>query len=306
MSISNSKASNSKASHSKVLLAALALLLAQATGVFAQEPASYPKLARDGYALSREDAEKLEAGLKDTPEDIAARVKLLGFYFRGPAMQALGHDATVEARRRHILWLVEHHPESEATELAEATIDAAGTTLADPAGYEQAAARWMDEAQQHQDSAAVLSHAARFFRLSNKERAISLLQQAQHAAPGDRDLDAKIGYVYALAILGVDMMNQNGLPTTHNAAEAHSEFAARAMSELKSSSDAAVVGNAGWIVGQYGVILNAMLKGKLTVDYFPVAEQLLNRAHELEPNEPKWSSALEQIGKLRDMTRQRK
>ncbi len=271
---------------------------------FAQgpDPASYPKLARDGSALSQADAEGLEALLSKSPEDIAARIELLGFYSNGAAMRLYGHDATIEARRRHILWLIEHHPESEAADLSETTIDRAGHSLADAAGYDRAAALWMEAARRHPDSAAVLSHAAKFFQLSNKELAISLLRQAQRAAPSGPELAARIGYVYALAILGVDMINRNGLPMSYNAGEARGEFALRAFAELKNSSEVAVVGNAGWVAGQYGLILNGMLQGKFTVDYFPMAEELLNRAHQLDPANPMYPAALEQIRKLHNMS----
>ncbi len=287
-----------------LLFAAIVLAGLQANCAFAQgpDPASYPKLVRDGSSLSQTDAEGLETLLGKNPEDIAARVKLLGFYSRGAAMRLFGHDATIEARRRHILWLIQHHPESEAADLSETTIDRSGHSLADAAGYDQASALWMEEASRHQDSAAVLTHAAKFFQLSNKERAISLLRQAQHAAPSDPEVAARIGYVYALAILGVDMINHNGIPMSYSAGEARGDFAARALSELKNSSEAAVVGNAGWIAGQYGLILNGMLQGKFTVDYFPMAEELLARAHQLDPDNPMYLSGLEQIRKLRDMS----
>jgi hypothetical protein len=64
--------------------------------------------------------------------------------------------------------------------------------------------------------------------LSDKARAISLLRQAQQAAPGDPELAAHIGYLYALAILGVDMINHNGLPLSASAVEAQGDFARRA------------------------------------------------------------------------------
>ena len=118
------------------------------------------------------------------------------------------------------MWLIENSPSSEASALSEATIDAKGHALADPVGFERASARWMEQARRHAGDARVLSHAARFFLLSDKERALSLLRQAQSVEPDDREWPARIGYVYALGILGVDMINQNGLPTSHNAAEA--------------------------------------------------------------------------------------
>jgi len=287
-------------------LATLAIVALQPMAAVAQQSdaAAYSRLARDAAALSRSDAEGLEALLNDRPDDLTARVKLLGFYFRG-AMGLYGHDATIEARRRHILWLIAHHPDSEVVDLSEATIDRAGHALADPAGYAQASALWLEEARRHEASGAVLRHAARFFQLSDKERAVSLLRQAQRAEPGNRELSAQIGYVYALAILGVEMINQNGLPTSHNLEEARGDFAVRAIGELKASPDAITVGIAGTVVGQYGLMLSGMLRGtgKFAVDYFPLAEAFLGHAREIDPANAAWASNLEELRKLRASAR---
>jgi len=285
-----------------MLVFALALVALQTGVTFAQapDPSTYPQLAHDGGDLSQAAAEGLEGSLSTNPEAITARIELLGFYSGGTPLRLYGQDQTIQARRRLILWLIAHHPESEALDLSETTIDRAGHALADAAGYDQASAMWIEQARLHPDSATVLKNAARFFQLSDKPRAIALLRQAQHAAPGDRELAARLGYVYAIAILGVDMINHNGLPFSASAAEAQGEFAQHARTELTSSSDPIVVANAGWIIGQYGVILSAALRGKFAVDYFPLAEELINRAHQLDPNDPSYLGALEQLRTLRD------
>ncbi len=291
---------------SLLALAALTIVALHPIAAVAQQSdaAAYSRLARDAAALSQSDVEGLEAALNDRPGDLAARAKLLGFYFHG-GMRLYGHDATIEARRRHILWLIVNHPDSEVVDLSEATIDRAGHALADPAGYAQASALWLEEARRHEKSATVLRHAARFFQLSDKQRAVSLLRQAQHAEPGNRELSAQIGYVYALAILGVDMINQNGLPISHNLEEARGDFALRAVDALKASTDAITVGIAGTVVGQYGLMLTGMLRGtgKFAVDYFPLAEALLGRAREIDPANPGWASNLEELRKLRASVR---
>jgi hypothetical protein len=290
-----------------VLSAALATV--QLTPAFAQRPAvtSPAELARDGYALTRNDAEAIEASLKDKPDDLAARTRLLGFYFRG-ATRVYPREVVIAARRRHIVWLIENSPESEASGLSEATIDAKGHALADPAGFEQASVRWMEQARHHARDVRVLSHAANFFRLSDKERAVSLLRQAQSAEPNSREWPARIGYVHALAILGVDMVNQNGLPTSHNPAEAKSAFALRAIDELMASPDATVVGVAGTILGQYGLMLSVICRGpdKFAVDHTALSEAFLTRAQELEPANPQWTSNREQLRKLRSTANQPK
>jgi hypothetical protein len=279
----------------------VAFLTAQLTPACAQSPSASPaKLAREGYTLTKNAAEDIESRLKSQPDDLAARTRLLGFYFRG-ATQVYPREVAIEARRRHILWLIENHPDSEVSALSEATIDAKGHALADPDGYRQASAMWTEQALRHSADVRVLSHAARFVVLSDKERAASLLRQAQSAEPNSREWPARIGYVYALGILGVDMVNQNGLPTSHSAAEANSAFALRAIEDLRSSSDATAVGVAGKILGQYGLMLSATYRGpdQFAVDHVALSEAFLNRAQELEPNNPQWSGDLERLRKLR-------
>jgi hypothetical protein len=281
-------------------LLVIMVVLLQAAPAFAQEAddVSSARIVREGRQLPKSEVEQLESALNDRPDDVATRTKLLGFYFHS-ALPLYGHDATIEARRRHILWLIEHHPESAAMSLGEATIDAKGHALADAPGYERASTLWIEQVQYHAQDVAVLKHAAKFFQLSNKDRAASFLRQAHAVEPDNRELSALIGYVYALGILGVDMMNQNGLPMSHDPAEAKSDFAVRAEAELRQSSDAVMVGVAGQIIGQDGVILSALDRThKFTVDFAALAETFLGKAQELETANPYWSQQREWLRKL--------
>jgi hypothetical protein len=258
---------------------------------------SYPKIAREGYRLERSEAASLESLLEANPGDLAARTKLLGFYFRG-AVRIYGADATIAARRRHILWLVRHHPGSEIAALSEVTIDPTGHALADKDGYEQLSTLWKEQVQHQARDVAVLGNAAKFFQLSDKEQSTSLLEQAQRLDPGNRQWSARIGYVYALGILGVDMINQNGLPSSHNPEEARGHFAIHAMDELGRSPDPVIVGVAGRILGQYGVMMTSIFRNRFAVDYAPLAESLLIKAQDLEPANRQWSADLDQFRKL--------
>jgi hypothetical protein len=261
-------------------------------------PPTYASIARDGYRLTKVEAEALEAALASNPDDLATRTKLLGFYFRS-AVRVYGPEATIAARRRHILWLIEHHPGSEVSQLAEATIDTAGHALADMNGYSEAARLWTEQAQRHGNDPTVLGNAARFLQLSDKERAAALLKAAQRAAPQDAQWSGRLGYHYAIAILGVDMMNQNGLPMSHSPAEAISAFATHAREELARSSDANVVGTAGSVLAQYGLMMGGLFRERFAVDYAPLAEALLLKAQELDPANARWPMALEQFRNLR-------
>jgi hypothetical protein len=283
----------------------IALLLAVVSAVTAAaqqaNTTSYVSVAREGYRLSKAEAEALEAELVNSPNDLRARAKILGFYFRGPARAIYGPAAAIVSRRNHILWLVRHHPASELATLSETTIDAAGHSLADKEGYDQLSALWRKQVERQGSDVGVLCNAAKFFQLSDKAYSVSLLREAQQLEPGSREWPAKIGYVYALAILGVEMINQNGLPTSHNSDEAMGRFAADARDELGKSTDAAIVGVAGRIVGQYGLMFAGMFRGssRFAVDYAPLAETLLTKAQALEPSNRQWSTDLEHFRKLR-------
>jgi tetratricopeptide (TPR) repeat protein len=282
-----------------ILLAiALATLPVEWAQAQQSRPTTYASMAREGYRLTKVEAETLEAALTSNPDDLATRAKLLGFYFSG-AVRLYGPETIVAARRRLILWLIEHHPGSEVSQLSEATIDATGHALADNDGYEEAARLWTQQAQRSGNDAAVLGNAARFFQLSDKEQAAALLKGAQRAAPQDAQWSGRLGYLYAIGILGVDMINQNGLPTSHSPPESKGAFATLAREELERSTDANMVGAAGSILAQYGLMMGGMFRERFTVDYAPLAEALLLKAQQLDPANPRWPLALEQFRNLR-------
>jgi hypothetical protein len=139
--------------------------------------------------------------------------------------------------------------------------------------------------------------------LPGKAQAETLLKQGQHTAPDDPRWSGQLGYLYALAVLGLDMLNENGFPMSHNPAEAKGEFARHARAELEKSQDAAMVGTAGMILSRYGPMLDGMFRRSprpLEVDYAPLAEALLAKGLNLDPtNDRVWSQALTEFRKLR-------
>ena len=117
----------------KCALLAIALVVLPMAPVLAQQSRAVPytSIAREGYRLGKVEAEALEASLATNPDDLAARVGVVGASDFRAATPLYGTEATIAARRRHILWLIQHHPGSEATGLSEATIDPVGHSLAD-------------------------------------------------------------------------------------------------------------------------------------------------------------------------------
>ena len=105
-----------RAKHSLCVTALLVIMvtLLQMAPAFAQEAdeVSAARIVREGRQLPKSEVEQLESALNDHPDDVATRTKLLGFYFHS-ALPLYGHDATIEARRRHILWLIEPIPKPQ-------------------------------------------------------------------------------------------------------------------------------------------------------------------------------------------------
>ena len=276
---------NTKALRWGLLGVALAALPVDWASAQQSRPVPYERFAREGYRIDKAEAGKLEAALAGRPGDLDTRARLLGFYFRA-ALKLDGPEATIAARRRHILWLIEHRPASEAAGLPQATIDPAGHRLADKDGYAQAAKLWIEQAQRHGSDAAVLGNAAKFFMLPDKAQAEALLKQAQRAAPDDSRWAGHLGYLYALGVLGLDMINENGFPLSHNPTEAKGEFAGHARAELEKSRDVAMVASAAMVLSRYGVMLDGMFRRSerpLEVDYAPLVESLLKKAQDLDP-----------------------
>jgi hypothetical protein len=264
----------------------------------AQTQQEAAQFARDGRTLSPQQVSDLEDGLKANPDDLDARTRLLGYYFSS-SLRIAGADATRGARRRHILWIIEHHPEAEVTRLSEMTIDPAGHALADPDAYNEARQLWLRQVDLHKSNAQVLVHAARFFRLSDKAISLSSLKKAFQLTPNNEEVASELGYTYAITALGITMINNNGLPVGADPAQAASQIAKTAIDELRASPNPVVIAVAGNILFRYGAMIQAVIKGAINQD--ALAEELLLRSEALDPGSPGPPRSLSELYSLRMM-----
>jgi hypothetical protein len=233
------------------------------------------QFAREGRALSASQAKELETRVADNPEDRAARTRLLGYY-ASTALRTIGAEATRDGRRRHILWFIQHHPESEATSLSEITIDPAGHALADADGYEQAKKAWLAQIDRHKDDVTVLLHAARFFRLPDRALTLDLLKRGVRLSGPNPNAARELGYVYGMTILGITMLNSNGIPLKADPDLAAGALAKQSIREVRESSNYAVVVSAGATLSQYSTFVSETLNG--AVSQKALAEELLKKA----------------------------
>jgi hypothetical protein len=155
-----------------------------------------------GKALSRAQAEDVERHLAEAPDDLAGREKLLLFYaqngtrFYDPAI-------VIAARRKHILWLIGHHPELPLLGQRPGLIDPPLDQLADPQGYAQIKKEWLALAAKPDAPLPVLGNAAAFLAASDRPLAEKFLQQARARDP-QGPWGARLGALYASALMDTD------------------------------------------------------------------------------------------------------
>jgi hypothetical protein len=133
------------------------------------------RTAFEGMQLRDDLAQELESSIADAPDNLSPRLRLLGYYL----MREFESDAARQARQRHILWLIAHHPEWDV--------------LVSPVGFLQidlnanadvineAKRLWMQKVDAHPQSAQVLGNAAKCLLFNGRDDE-ALVQQLLEAA----------------------------------------------------------------------------------------------------------------------------
>jgi len=166
--------------------------------------AARTKLFQAVQSMTAADADNLESQLKKNPEDLEAREKLVTFYSRDLQKQQPEILAKViPARRRHILWLIENHPDSDLLTGAVTRLNPGSSKqFADAQGYEEAKRLWLSIADRSGATPTVLGNAALFFEVSDKLTAERLLLRAK-ILDNSEQWSIRLGRLYGLALLGV-------------------------------------------------------------------------------------------------------
>ena len=251
---------------------------------------------RQGRGLTREQATELEAALVADPAASAARAKLLGYYYHR-APDQIGVAPAIEARRRHVLWLVRHDPASALGLVCEALISPRGPVLPDPTGFAQGREAWLAQVESHPDDTAVRFNAFMFLMLHDRVAAERLAMQGRERHGSDLTWDSGLGTLYAFGILGIDGTNMNGLPTSVDLAAQDDAFARRAIAVLKASTNPALGGAAGAYLTLWGPLIWKMKPGAL--DRSEPAESLLVRAQAMDVRNPAWGRSLAEFYEFR-------
>ena len=232
------------------------------------------------WQMTAEQVAALEQELETNPENETARGRLLEYYgFNDMCAQGIraglptppecrDRDVQTASRRMQlILWLIDHHPESDLHKMAPIF------PQLDPNGYEDARNRWLTQVSLHPNDARVLLNAAGALR--GWQEKIDLMQRA-------RKLDPALGTEPLAKLYSAVLLSGN-----------EPDLAAQVRNELQSSNDAEMIGSVGQHVVEGGVTHLSPL------ERYALAAELVTHAQTLEPQNRDWSDLMEGVKAMR-------
>lgn len=221
-----------------------------------------------GSGITQEQLPELEAQLQSNPEDLILRSRLLSFYIQTRDAQNYS---------RHLLWVVEQHPEAQMLDWA-MNVAPAAALLRQGGDYDSAKALWEQNLINNGNSAEVVYHAGLFFRNSDLQRSVQLFEQARELLPSDpKYLDAEAG-IYVDTYL--DRSKRLDVPANQSG-DARDAL----QSGLQGSRDAA-------LLSRVGSMLVTLGKEQSNGRYRLMGMQFLEQAVVTDPANPKWKQAL--------------
>ena len=264
----------------------------------AQEKADIDMLAAAARMTPR-DAASLEAGLASHPEDLAARRKLVAFYTENG--RKIGRSEATAGRRRHILWMIAHHPGDPLTGAWVRRLSD------DPVGYAGAKALWTAELAAERPSSAVLANAAAFFQTVEPRLAERVLLRGAAAdpdgpprAPQARFLpqpwSARLGVLYASVLISSNP-GRSVLPQAKASPGDLPAFQDEARKKLADSADPVLLTAAG------SYMINNFTRNEAGAGSVALGRSLVERAATLAPASPEPQQVLVAL-KVRERNRE--
>ncbi|MFA5780494.1 MAG: hypothetical protein WC947_10210 [Elusimicrobiota bacterium] len=148
------------------------------------------KLAVSSRKLTDEDIKKLEEQIKTNPDDLSARIKLLGNYFT----RRRHSDSINNNRQQHVLWIIQNRPESEIAGTPYVELD----PELDGEVYRKAKAIWLKHIETKKKDTRILGNAAHFFLLFDSDLAEKFFKKAQSLEPQNPEWSGQLGHLYRL------------------------------------------------------------------------------------------------------------
>jgi hypothetical protein len=137
----------------------------------------------EGALMTKAEADSLEHLLTDTPDDVDARAKLIGYYFCHYTCCEQAHLNRVQ----HIAWILKYLPAYDRDSSSFMSIDAR-----DSDAYLKLENILKEQLAQYSDNAAVISNIAGIIRMYDPVQAESLYIRALEISPNDSWLKEQI------------------------------------------------------------------------------------------------------------------
>lgn len=270
-----------------ILSAGLLCLNAAAAGLPESAQAAmeaHQAILVEGWNTSPAEAAQLESQLASHPQDVAARTRLISYYYQ---------QMIAGPRTRHILWLIENHPEADVFRAAPdvTSLEVTWRGLNNVADQDKGRALWLRRFEQFSSDIAVLANVAQALPVEESIRAVRRLRMLE---PSNRVWTVNLASVYAQAVRNVFHASS---PTQRRAVAgpvryrniwqmllpgAGPELAEKLKSELETSSDAALVGVTGELLVEQLLVLRERGQTPEVVQSAAFGQQLLERARSLD------------------------
>lgn len=212
----------------------------------------------DVLDMEEADVARFEQILAEYPDDMNARYMLMAYHGRS---DRAGREEDRAKLVRHVLWLIEHHPDSPILGRGEARLSPRDLSDED---YQRAVALWDAATRGHPDDAAVQSNAASFFGPFDQALYLHYLEATVAAGPNQEGAIRTLAHFYAGAIF-------NQTP-----------FAERAQAALDASQNVWILGNAAYVLqGLYNRSLQLNEPKPFAAE---LAERYFLRAQAVDPS----------------------
>ncbi len=153
-------------------------------------------LAMKGGELSATEAASIEKSVEATPDDINARTKLLGYYWR----KAISDPAAGASQVKHVLWLVNNAPKSEVLGLPYSQVH----SHSNPEGYAAIKKAWQVHLEKESVDLAILKNSSKWFLQYDRALAGEILNRGREITEEEPYWDRELGHLYSLDMIGVD------------------------------------------------------------------------------------------------------
>jgi hypothetical protein len=245
-----------------------------------------------GWNTTPAEASRLESGLVSDPHDVAARTRLISYYYQ---------QMMAEPRARHIFWLIENHPEAQIFQVASdvTSMSPDWAKLTSEPDWDRARALWFRQIERFPNNTLVLSNAAQALPIGDSIRVMGQLRVLE---PDKPEWTVNLAMVYARSVRDAFFTRDPGngrrsftgsvkyretplmrLPVATPAA------AERMQNELETSKDASLVGVTGeLLVEEIGLLRPPARDTPEMVNSAEFGKRLLERARSLEPGNPRW------------------